>query len=77
MNKVKIKETLDEFKRRDEERVKEMQQQVIADGGDLGPDMVLMVMVDRVKDLSTLVAVLANELIKDGDDETTSGIILQ
>ena len=76
MNKVKIKETLDEFKRRDEERVKEMQQQVIADGGDLGPDMVLMVMVDRVKDLSTLVAVLANELIKD-DEETAAGIILQ
>ena len=74
MNKVKIKETLDEFKKRDEERVKEMQQQVIGMGGELSPDMVLMVMVDRVKDLSTLVAVMANELIK---DDETSGIILQ
>lgn len=73
MNKQKIKETLEEFKKRDAERVSEMQQQVIAEGGDLGPDLVLMVLVDRVKDLSTLVAVLANELSK--DDET--GIILQ
>jgi hypothetical protein len=63
MNKEKIKNTLDEFKRRDEDRVKDMQQMVIGQGGDLGPDMVLMMLVDRVKDLSTLVAVMAKELI--------------
>ena len=63
MNKEKIKNTLEEFKKRDEDRVKEMQQMVIADGGDLGPDVVLMMMVDRLKDLSTLVAVMAKEMI--------------
>lgn len=65
MNKEKIKNTLEEFKKRDEDRVKEMQQMVIQDGGDLGPDMVLMMMVDRLKDLSTLVAVMAKEMIGD------------
>ena len=65
MNKEKIKNTLEEFKKRDEDRVKEMQQMVIADGGDLGPDVVLMMMVDRLKDLSTLVAVMAKEMIGD------------
>lgn len=68
MNKEKIKNTFEEFKRRDEDRVKDMQQAVIEAGGDLGPDMVLMMMVDRLKDLSTLVAVLTKEII--GDDET-------
>lgn len=63
MNKEKIKNTLEEFKKRDEDRVKEMQQMVIQDGGDLGPDVVLMMMVDRLKDLSTLVAVMAKEMI--------------
>jgi hypothetical protein len=43
-----------------------MQQMVIEDGGDLGPDVVLMMMVDRLKDLSTLVAVMAKEMI--GED---------
>lgn len=70
MNKEKIKNTFEEFKRRDEDRVKDMQQAVIEAGGDLGPDMVLMMMVDRLKDLSTLVAVMAKELIDDA--ETTS-----
>ena len=65
MNKEKIKNTLEEFKKRDEDRVKEMQQMVIQDGGDLGPDVVLMMMVDRLKDLSTLVAVMAKEMIGD------------
>jgi hypothetical protein len=68
VNKEKIKNTFEEFKRRDEDRVKDMQQAVIEAGGDLGPDMVLMMMVDRLKDLSTLVAVLTKEII--GDDET-------
>ena len=68
MNKEKIKETLDEFKKRDEERVKEMHQHMISEGGDLSPDMVLMVMVDRVKDLSTLVAVIAKEIIDEGEE---------
>jgi hypothetical protein len=63
MNTEKIKNTLDEFVRRDEDRVKDMQQSVIEAGGDLGPDMVLMVLVDRLKDLSTLVAVMAKEMI--------------
>lgn len=62
MNKEKIKNTFEEFKKRDEDRVKDMQQAVIGAGGDLGPDMVLMMMVDRLKDLSTLVAVIAKEL---------------
>jgi hypothetical protein len=66
MNVEKIKNTLEEFKRRDEDRVKDMQQMVIEQGGDLGPDMVLMMMVDRLKDLSTLVAVMAKEMI--GED---------
>ena len=65
MNKEKIKNTLEEFKKRDEDRVKDMQQMVIQDGGDLGPDVVLMMMVDRLKDLSTLVAVMAKEMIGD------------
>lgn len=65
MNKEKIKNTLDEFKKRDEDRVKDMQQAVIEAGGDLGPDMVLMMMVDRLKDLSTLVAVMAKEMIEE------------
>ncbi len=65
MNKEKIKNTLEEFKKRDEDRVKDMQQMVIEDGGDLGPDMVLMMMVDRLKDLSTLVAVMAKEMIEE------------
>lgn len=69
MNKEKIKNTLDEFKRRDEDRVKDMQQMVIGQGGDLGPDMVLMMLVDRVKDLSTLVAVMAKELIAEENDD--------
>lgn len=63
INKEKIKNTLEEFKKRDEDRVKDMQQMVIEDGGDLGPDVVLMMMVDRLKDLSTLVAVMAKEMI--------------
>lgn len=67
MNKEKIKNTFEEFKRRDEDRVKDMQQAVIEAGGDLGPDMVLMMMVDRLKDLSTLVAVMAKELINDAE----------
>lgn len=67
MNTEKIKNTLEEFKKRDAERVTEMQQMVIQDGGDLAPDMVLMMMVDRLKDLSTLVAVMAKEMI--GEDE--------
>ena len=67
MNREKIKNTLEEFKKRDEDRVKDMQQMVIQDGGDLGPDVVLMMMVDRLKDLSTLVAVMAKEMI--GSDE--------
>ena len=67
MNTEKIKNTLEEFKKRDAERVTEMQQMVIQDGGDLGPDVVLMMMVDRLKDLSTLVAVMAKEMI--GEDE--------
>jgi hypothetical protein len=66
MNVEKIKNTLEEFKRRDEDRVKDMQLMVIEDGGDLGPDVVLMMMVDRLKDLSTLVAVMAKEMI--GED---------
>jgi hypothetical protein len=66
MNVEKIKNTLEEFKRRDEDRVKDMQQHVIEGGGDLGPDVVLMMMVDRLKDLSTLVAVMAKEMI--GED---------
>jgi hypothetical protein len=65
MNKEKIKNTLEEFKKRDEDRVKDMQQMVIEDGGDLGPDVVLMMMVDRLKDLSTLVAVMAKEMIEE------------
>ena len=71
MNKEKIKNTFEEFKKRDQDRVKDMQQQVIQDGGDLGPDVVLMMMVDRLKDLSTLVAVITKELIDD-DAETKS-----
>lgn len=67
MNTEKIKNTLEEFKKRDAERVTEMQQMVIEQGGDLAPDMVLMMMVDRLKDLSTLVAVMAKEMI--GEDE--------
>ena len=63
MNTEKIKNTLEEFKKRDEDRVKDMQQAVIEAGGDLGPDIVLMMMVDRLKDLSTLVAVMAKEMI--------------
>ena len=66
MNVEKIKNTLEEFKKRDDDRVKDMQQAVIEAGGDLGPDMVLMMMVDRLKDLSTLVAVMAKEMI--GED---------
>lgn len=69
MNKEKIKNTLEEFKKRDAERVTEMQQMVIQDGGDLGPDMVLMMMVDRLKDLSTLVAVMAKEMIGEDDQK--------
>lgn len=71
MNKEKIKNTFEEFKKRDEDRVKDMQQAVIEAGGDLGPDMVLMMMVDRLKDLSTLVAVMAKELI---NEEGTDGV---
>lgn len=67
MNKEKIKNTLDEFKKRDEDRVKDMQQMVIEAGGDLGPDTVLMMMVDRLKDLSTLVAVMAKEMISEDE----------
>lgn len=66
MNVEKIKNTLEEFKKRDDDRVKDMQQMVIEGGGDLGPDLVLMMMVDRLKDLSTLVAVMAKEMI--GED---------
>lgn len=73
MNKEKLKNTFEEFKKRDEDRVKDMQQQVIQDGGDLGPDVVLMMMVDRLKDLSTLVAVITKELIdEDGKAEKPS-----
>lgn len=68
MNKEKIKNTLEEFKKRDEDRVKDMQQMVIEDGGDLGPDVVLMMMVDRLKDLSTLVAVMAKEMIEEDEN---------
>jgi hypothetical protein len=66
MNTEKIKNTLDEFKKRDEDRVKDMQQLLIEQGGDISPDVVLMMMVDRLKDLSTLVAVMAKEMI--GED---------
>ena len=69
MNTEKIKNTLEEFKKRDAERVTEMQQMVIQDGGDLGPDVVLMMMVDRLKDLSTLVAVMAKEMIGEDDQK--------
>lgn len=69
MNTEKIKNTLEEFVRRDEDRVKDMQQAVIEAGGDLGPDMVLMVLVDRLKDLSTLVAVMAKEMINNDAQE--------
>jgi hypothetical protein len=68
MNTEKIKNTFEEFKRRDEDRVKDMQQHVIEGGGDLGPDLVLMMMVDRLKDLSTLVAVMAKEMIGDAEN---------
>lgn len=68
INKEKIKNTLEEFKKRDEDRVKDMQQAVIEAGGDLGPDMVLMMMVDRLKDLSTLVAVMAKEMIEEDEN---------
>ncbi len=67
MNKEKIKNTFEEFKKRDADRVTDMQQSVIQQGGDLGPDVVLMMMVDRLKDLSTLVAVMAKELIAEDD----------
>lgn len=63
MNKEKIKNTFEEFKKRDEDRVKDMQQVMIAQGGDISPDVVLMMMTDRLKDLSTLVAVMAKEMI--------------
>ena len=63
MNKEKIKNTLEEFKKRDEDRVKDMQQVMIAQGGDISPDVVLMMVTDRLKDLSTLVAVMAKEMI--------------
>lgn len=63
MNKEKIKNTFEEFKKRDEDRVKDMQQVMIAQGGDISPDAVLMMMTDRLKDLSTLVAVMAKEMI--------------
>jgi hypothetical protein len=62
MNKEKIKNTLEEFKKRDEDRVKDMQQVMIAQGGDISPDVVLMMVTDRLKDLSTLVAVMAKEM---------------
>jgi len=68
MNTEKIKNTFEEFKKRDEDRVKDMQQHVIEGGGDLGPDLVLMMMVDRLKDLSTLVAVMAKEMIGDAEN---------
>ena len=68
MNTEKIKNTFEEFKKRDEDRVKDMQQTVIEGGGDLGPDLVLMMMVDRLKDLSTLVAVMAKEMIGDAEN---------
>lgn len=70
MNVEKIKNTLEEFKKRDADRVTDMQQMVIQDGGDLGPDVVLMMMVDRLKDLSTLVAVMAKEMIGEDADAT-------
>ena len=63
MNKEKIKNTFEELKKRDEDRVKDMQQVMIAQGGDISPDVVLMMMTDRLKDLSTLVAVMAKEMI--------------
>ena len=63
MNKEKIKNTFEEFKKRDEDRVKDMQQLLIEQGGDISPDVVLMMMTDRLKDLSTLVAVMAKEMI--------------
>ena len=77
MNKEKLKNTFEEFKKRDEDRVKDMQQSVIADGGDLGPDLVLMMMVDRLKDLSTLVAVITKELLEEekNADNTKSTIL--
>jgi hypothetical protein len=62
MNKEKIKNTLEEFKKRDDDRVKDMQQVMIAQGGDISPDVVLMMVTDRLKDLSTLVAVMAKEM---------------
>jgi hypothetical protein len=63
MNVEKIKNTFEEFKKRDEDRVKDMQQIMIGQGGDISPDVVLMMMIDRLKDLSTLVAVMAKEMI--------------
>ena len=66
MNKEKIKNTFEEFKKRDEDRVKDLQQVMIGQGGDISPDVVLMMMIDRLKDLSTLVAVMAKEMI--GED---------
>lgn len=69
MNKEKIKNTLEEFMKRDEDRVKDARQEVIEAGGDLTPDVVLMILVDRVKDLSTLVAVMAKEMTKESNDD--------
>lgn len=63
MNKEKIKNTFEEFKKRDEDRVKDIQQLLIEQVGDISPDVVLMMMTDRLKDLSTLVAVMAKEMI--------------
>lgn len=67
MNKEKITNTFEEFKKRDADRVTDMQQMVIGMGGELSPDVVLMMTVDRLKDLSTLVAVMAKELIAEDE----------
>ena len=64
VDKSKILETFRTFKDRDEARVKELNEQVIL-GQELTPDVIMMVLADRVADLSTLVAVIAKELTHD------------
>lgn len=64
VDKGKILDTLKTFKERDEARVKELNERVIL-GEELTPDVIIMVLADRVADLSTLVAVIAKELTHD------------
>lgn len=64
VDKDKIFDTFKTFKDRDEARVKELNERVIL-GEELTPDVIMMVLADRVADLSTLVAVIAKELTHD------------